>query len=144
MSSDLVAVSFPTASTGWAVSPTASCLESTNGGGRWIRQFDGNAPAGLVDFDARGELVDAERAASSEEGERFAAQGAEHPFLDVRFEERNDDFRRGRIGTDVADTEGGELGTWLHAVDNPESDFTFTRFAGWQATSTSSANKARR
>ena len=43
VSSDLVAVSFPSASTGWAVGHDGVVLHSTNAGGRWTRQLDGHS-----------------------------------------------------------------------------------------------------
>ena len=54
VSSDLVAVSFPSASTGWAVGHDGVVLHSTNAGGRWTRQLDGHrAGSVMVDYYSR-------------------------------------------------------------------------------------------
>ena len=123
VSSDLVAVSFPTASTGWAVGHDGVVLQSTNAGGRWIRQLDGiRAGSVMVDYYSRGAAADSQRAALLQEAERFAAQGAENPFLDVWFENETTGFVVGAFGLIMRTTDGGaNWEPWLHAVDNPKA-----------------------
>ena len=92
VSSDLVAVHFPSASAGWAVGHDGVVLHSADGGATWTRQFDGRAlGAVLVDYYTRAaagaSAADAKRAERLlAEARRFAEQGAENPFLDVWFE----------------------------------------------------------
>ena len=45
ISATLAAVSFPTATLGWAVGHSGIILHSTDGGSNWQLQFDGNAAA---------------------------------------------------------------------------------------------------
>jgi adhesin HecA-like repeat protein len=122
VSSDLVAVSFPNASTGWAVGHDGVVLRSTNAGGRWTRQLDGHrAGTVMVDYYSREAAADSQRAAVLQEAERFAAQGAENPFLDVWFENETTGFVVGAFGLILRTTDGGaNWAPWLHAVDNPK------------------------
>jgi adhesin HecA-like repeat protein len=122
VSSDLVAVSFPSASTGWAVGHDGVVLRSTNAGGRWTRQLDGHrAGTVMVDYYSREAAADSQRAAVLQEAERFAAQGAENPFLDVWFENETTGFVVGAFGLILRTTDGGaNWAPWLHAVDNPK------------------------
>jgi len=131
VSSDLVAVSFPTATTGWAVGHDGVVLRSTDAGATWTRQLDGKAAgAAMVEYYARAAAAlasdpksDPKRAeALLEEAKRFAAQGAENPFLDVWFENETSGLVVGAFGLILHTADGGA--TWeplLHAVDNPKS-----------------------
>ncbi len=117
VSSDLVAVHFPTPSDGWAVGHDGVVLRSADGGRTWSRQLDGRA---------LGELLVAAYTKSGDakwiaEGKRFAAQGAENPLLDAWF----DDARRGHVvgafGLVLRTDDGGR--SWeplLHAAENPK------------------------
>ena len=107
VSSDLVAVSFPSASTGWAVGHDGVVLRSD----RRRRHLD-TCSSTAAGRRADGRLLHArgrERARRPEarrgllqEAERFAAQGAENPFLDVWFENDNDRLRGRRLRPDPA------------------------------------------
>jgi photosystem II stability/assembly factor-like uncharacterized protein len=126
VSSDLVAVSFPTATTGWAVGHDGVVLKSTDAGATWTRQLDGNAAgAAMVDYYARGAAKDADPKrfeAAAEEAKRFAAQGSENPFLDVWFEDEKTGFVVGAFGLILRTADGGATWEpWLHAIDNPKS-----------------------
>lgn len=130
VSSDLVAVSFPTATTGWAVGHDGVVLKSTDAGATWTRQLDGKAAgAAMVDYYARGAARDADpkRAeAAAEEAKRFAAQGAENPFLDVWFEDEKSGFVVGAFGLILHTADGGSTWEpWLHAVDNPKAQHLY-------------------
>lgn len=128
LSADLVAVSFPTATTGWAVGHDGVVLRSTDAGATWTRQLDGNtAGAAMVDYytrEANGTLAsDPKRAAALlDEAKRFAAQGTENPFLDVWFENEKSGIAIGAFGLALRTDDGGA--TWepmLHALDNPKA-----------------------
>jgi photosystem II stability/assembly factor-like uncharacterized protein len=130
VSSDLVAVSFPTPTTGWAVGHDGVVLRSTDAGATWTRQLDGKAAgAAMVDYYARGAVKDADpkRAeAAAEEAKRFAAQGAENPFLDVWFENDKSGFVVGAFGLILRTADGGSTWEpWLHAVDNPKAQHLY-------------------
>ncbi|HEU0204742.1 MAG TPA: YCF48-related protein, partial [Burkholderiaceae bacterium] len=132
VSSDLVAVSFPSATRGWAVGHDGVVLRSTDAGTSWMRQLDGHrAGEILVDYYTRAanaaapksDAADPKRtAALLEEAKRFAAQGAENPFLDVWFADDSTGFVVGAFGLIFRTTDGGtSWEPWLHAVDNPKA-----------------------
>jgi len=117
VSSDLVAVCFPTAQQGWAVGHDGVVLHSTDGGRSWQRALDGRSV---------GELMVAHYGRSNDEkmlaeARRFASQGAENPFLDVWFENASTGYVVGAFGLILRTVDGGAH--WeplLHVVDNPK------------------------
>ena len=122
VSSDLVAVSFPSPSLGWAVGHDGVILHTNNAGASWSRQLDGHR-AGAMLLAAYPEVAAAkdERAAAlHDQAKRFAEQGAENPFLDVWFANEHDGYVIGAFGLILHTTDAGV--TWqpaLHEVDNP-------------------------
>jgi photosystem II stability/assembly factor-like uncharacterized protein len=128
VSSDLVAVSFPTAKAGWAVGHDGVVLHSTDAGATWSRQLDGRAVGALLvdhyTHAARSATAaDAKRAdALVAEAKRFAAQGADAPLLDVWFVNESTGYIVGAFGLILKTSDGGaRWEPWLHAVDNPKS-----------------------
>lgn len=124
LSSDLVAVSFPGAATGWAVGHDGVVLQSTDSGATWSRQLDGHkAGAAMVEhYNREAKGGDAAYAAALDEAKKFAAQGAENPFLDVWFDNEKSGIAVGAFGLAMRTTDGGA--TWeplLHAIDNPKA-----------------------
>jgi photosystem II stability/assembly factor-like uncharacterized protein len=88
VSSDLVAVSFPSPSMGWAVGHDGVILHTNNAGATWSRQLDGHRAGALLlaAYPEDASAKDAERAAAlHDQAKHFAEQGAENPFLDVWF-----------------------------------------------------------
>ena len=118
VSSDLLAVHFPTAELGWAVGHDGVILHSSDAGRTWQRQLDGR---GL------GDLLTAAYSQGGDqkwlgEAKRFAAQGAENPFLDVFFQDARNGHVVGAFGLVLRTADGGK--TWtplLHASDNPKA-----------------------
>ena len=123
VSSDLVAVTFPSASVGWAVGHDGVILHTNNAGATWSRQLDGHRAGALLleAYPENASAQDVERAAAlHDQAKRFAEQGAENPFLDVWFENERDGYAVGAFGLILHTTDAGV--TWqpfLHAVDNP-------------------------
>jgi photosystem II stability/assembly factor-like uncharacterized protein len=118
VSSDLVAVSFPTAANGWAVGHDAVVLASADGGRTWTRQLDGRAMGDVLVkyYTASG---DAKWLA---EAKRIAAQGAENPLLGVWFDDAQHGYVVGAFGLVLRTADGGK--TWeplLHVTDNPKA-----------------------
>ncbi len=94
VSSDLVAVQFPTAERGWAVGHDGVILASTDAGRRWTRQFDGRS---------------------------LGAQGAENPLLDVWFDDASNGFAVGAFGTLLRTADGGaHWASVADSADNPK------------------------
>ncbi len=123
LSSDLVAVSFPSAKSGWAVGHDGVILRSTDGGATWIRQLDGRkAGEAMVEFYGReAKPGDARYAAALDEAKKFAAQGAENPLLDVWFENETTGYAVGAFGLVMRTRDGSTWEPLLHAVDNPKA-----------------------
>ena len=117
VSADLVAVQFPTATAGWAVGHDGVVLHSADAGKTWARQLDGRS---------LGDVLVAHYTRSGDdkwlaEAKRFAAQGAENPFLDVWFDDARNGTIVGAFGLVLRTADGGT--TWeplLHATDNPK------------------------
>jgi len=131
VSSDLVAVSFPTASDGWAVGHDGVVLHSKDGGQSWTTQLDGRRLGQLMfEYYSRSAAAltdDPKRAALLiEEAKRFQAQGAENPFLDVWFRDANNGYIVGAFGLVFRTVDGGA--SWeplLHAVENPKGQHLY-------------------
>lgn len=118
VSSDLVAVSFPTPQHGWAVGHDGVVLHSSDAGATWTRQLDGRGLGALVlaHYKAQGDE------AWIAEAERFAAQGAENPFLDVWFADERTGFVVGAFNLILRTTDGGQSwAPWLDRSDNPQA-----------------------
>ncbi|HSC65836.1 MAG TPA: YCF48-related protein [Caldimonas sp.] len=118
VSADLVAVSFPTPESGWAVGHDGVVLHSADAGRTWTRQLDGRT---------LGDVLVAHYTKSGDdkwlaEAKRFAAQGAENPFLDVCFDDARNGIVVGAFGLALRTADGGA--TWaplMHAIDNPKA-----------------------
>jgi photosystem II stability/assembly factor-like uncharacterized protein len=127
VSSDLVAVSFPTPQKGWAVGHDGVVLHSVDAGATWVRQLDGrSAGQAMVAYytaeAAKGGLGSPEEAAKLvDEAKRFAGQGAENPFLDVWFENEHTGFVVGVFNLIFRTNDGGKTWEpWLHRSENPK------------------------
>ena len=118
VSADLAAVCFPDEQTGWAVGHDGVILKSTDSGKTWVRQLDGRGLGDvLVPYYTKS--GDTKWLA---EARRFAAQGAENPFLDVWFDDDRTGFVVGAFGLLLRTGDGGK--SWeplMHAADNPKS-----------------------
>ena len=138
VSSDLVAVTFPTPSHGWAVGHDGVVLHSADAGATWIRQLDGrSAGQAMVAYyaaeAAKGGSGDA--AKLLDEAKRFAEQGAENPFLDVWFEDERTGFVVGAFNLILRTADGGKTWEpWLHRTDNPKTLHLYCDpTGGWRA-----------
>lgn len=126
VTSDLVAVAFPTPEKGWAVGHDGVVLNSADGGATWSKQLDGRSAGQLMaTFYAaqadKGALGSPETAAALvEEAKRIGAQGSENPFLDVWFADENNGFIVGAFNLIFRTGDGGKTWEpWFHRTENP-------------------------
>jgi photosystem II stability/assembly factor-like uncharacterized protein len=127
VSSDLVAVNFPTPKSGWAVGHDGIVLHTIDGGESWSRQLDGRSAGKLLEtyyaaLGGQGKLGSQEDAMRLiDETKRLAAQGAENPFLDVWFTDENTGFIVGAFNQIFRTTDAGATWEpWFHRTDNPK------------------------
>jgi photosystem II stability/assembly factor-like uncharacterized protein len=149
VSTDLVALAFPSPSKGWAVGHGGVLLRSEDFGETWHRVFEGKAIAQLVleyyqarvspaaegateaeagpdalpDGEAAGPATAAEAALLQAQRQvEDAAMGAAPPLLDVHFQDENNGFIVGAFNQIIATRDGGV--SWqplFEQVDNPDS-----------------------
>lgn len=119
-SADLVAVHFPAARRGYACGHDGIVLGSRDGGQTWQRLLDGrSAGSAMAAYYTR--QADPAHDAAAKEAARFAAQGAENPWLDCWFADEQTGFVVGAFGQVLHTADGGASWTpWLHAIDNPK------------------------
>ena len=116
VSSDLLAVSFPSPQKGWAVGHDGVVLHSDDGGAHWTKQFDGRAAAQVM---ASHYGPGAESAEMMAEIQKFIDQGPDKPFLDVWFESETTGFIVGAFNLIFQTTDGGKSWTpWYDRIDN--------------------------
>jgi photosystem II stability/assembly factor-like uncharacterized protein len=121
VSSDLVAVSFPSPTHGWAVGQGGVVIHSSDGGATWTRQLDGKQAVeiALRHYEAQqgsnpaaGQFVEREK--------RLLEGGGTQPFLDVLFESETTGFVVGAFNRIFRTEDGGKTWTpWMDHTDNP-------------------------
>ena len=138
VSSDLLAVHFPTPQQGWAVGHDGVVLNSADGGATWNKQFDGRAAAQVMEshymgknscsgchrspeLPAAGKPGESEPSGMMEEIKRFSTQGPDKPFLDVWFENETTGYIVGAFSLIFRTNNGGK--SWMplyDRIDNPK------------------------
>lgn len=126
VSSDLVAVHFPSPLQGWAVGHDGVVLHSSDGGETWSLQFDGRqvGPIMLAYYQrlAAAQPEDQALAARVSEARRMTEEGADKPFLDVWFENDRVGYIVGAFNLIFRTDDGGRNWTpWLDRTDNPSA-----------------------
>ena len=124
VSSDLTALSFPSAAAGYAVGHDGVVLGTTDGGATWRKLLDGRAVNALV-------LAAMQRQAASgggdearkllDEARRNVELGPDKPFLDVWFADEREGFVVGAYNLILHTADGGRTwDSWFDATDNPK------------------------
>ena len=125
VSADLNAVSFPSATQGWAVGGDGVVLHSNDAGATWRKQLDGREIGALL-FKHYGALASAEPGNEQwpllvAEGERLMAQGADKPLLDVWFANERLGYVVGVFNLILRTEDGGQSWTpFQDRTDNPQ------------------------
>lgn len=120
VSSDLLSVHFPSPLKGWVVGHDGVVLNSIDGGATWTKQFDGFAAAKLLGkyYTEHSGIVDT---VMQDTFKRYAAEGADKPFLDVWFENESTGFIVGAFGLIFHTSDGGQnWEPWLSKVENSQ------------------------
>ena len=138
VSSDLLAVHFPTPQQGWAVGHDGIVLHSSDGGVSWIKQFDGRAAAQVMeshymsknscsschsspDLPVAAKPGEGEPPSLMEDLKRLSSQGPDKPFLDVWFENETTGYIVGAFNLIFRTNNGGKSWVPLYElVDNPK------------------------
>jgi photosystem II stability/assembly factor-like uncharacterized protein len=139
LSSDLLAVHFPSATQGWAVGHDGVVLHTTDAGRSWQIQLTGQGIATLLRaaytparVAALG-LSAAEANALQADAERLAAQGAENPLLAVWFADERTGFAVGAFNLIFKTADGGKTWEpWFHRTVNPQRLHFYAIAAGPQ------------
>ncbi len=143
VSSDLVAVNFPTPQMGWAVGHDGVVLHSANAGETWTKQFDGRAAAQVMAAHHKGwkncsschERMEVpkvgpkgtEDAGLMADLKSFTEQGPDKPFLDVWFENETTGFIVGAFNLIFRTVDGGK--TWEPWFDRTDNSKRFHLYA---------------
>jgi photosystem II stability/assembly factor-like uncharacterized protein len=121
--SDLLGLSFPTSSDGWAVGHDGVVLHTADGGRTWEKQFDGRmATTSLAEnYKKRIAAGDASLQPYLDQLALNYRQGASLPLLSVSFSDARRGMAVGPFGMAIATDDGGK--TWipiLDRIDNPQ------------------------
>ncbi|MES2320781.1 MAG: YCF48-related protein [Pseudomonadota bacterium] len=120
VSSDLLAVHFPSSLKGWAVGHDGVVLHSSDAGASWTRQFDGRAAATqlkahFAQLEGQG---DPNGKRLLDEMKLNYENGPEQALLDVWFSDDSNGFVAGSFGTLLATSDGGKSWqSWIEKVD---------------------------
>ena len=119
LSSDLVAVNFPTAMKGWAVGHDGVVLHSADGGLSWVKQLDGKRAAEAVVAYYQ-KLAEPDAARLQDEAQRLLQEGADKPLLDVLFVDEREGFVVGAFNLALHTKDGGK--TWEPLIDRTANE----------------------
>jgi photosystem II stability/assembly factor-like uncharacterized protein len=124
VSSDLLAVSFPTPLKGWAVGHEGVVLHTVDGGATWIKQLDGKAAAQrmLAYYNENPPKNLPANSGAPEQliatVQRYATEGPDKPFMDVFFENETNGFIVGAFNMVFHTSNGGtSWEPWFDRMD---------------------------
>ena len=123
VSTDLVAIDFPTDQQGWAVGHSGVVLHTSDGGLKWERQLDGRTlPDLLIAYYKPGAEAGDDRAQRElKEAQRYKKEGSSRPLFDVRFTDAVHGMVVGAYNLALRTEDGGR--TWIpvsELLENPQ------------------------
>lgn len=120
VSSDLVAVVFPSATQGWAVGHGGVVLHSSDGGATWTKQLDGRQAAEIAVryFEGRA-ASDGVAARLLAEEKSLVEAGGTQPFFGVYFENDTTGYIVGTFNRIFRTEDGGK--TWMPLMDRTDN-----------------------
>lgn len=121
--SDLLALTFPSATDGWAVGHDGVVLHTADAGRTWIRQLDGRSAATMLAAYYRQKIAAGETALQPflDQVTLNYRTGPSLPLLSVWFRDADHGIAVGPFGMAIATDDGGK--TWhpmLERFDNPQ------------------------
>jgi photosystem II stability/assembly factor-like uncharacterized protein len=132
VSSDLLAVSFPSPRHGWAVGHGGVVLHSADGGSSWVRQLEGRQASNLAVRYYESQLASHpqwERVLQREKA--LAADGGTQALLDVHFDSETTGFVVGTFNRIYRTEDAGKTWTpWMDRTDNPNELHFYTIRSG--------------
>lgn len=117
VSSDLVAVQFPSPSQGWAVGHDGVVLHSADHGQTWTRQLDGRQIGQIMLEHYQRQSAPDE--ASLADAQRMINEGADKPFLDLWFANDKTGYVVGAFNLIIRTDDGGQ--TWVPMMDRTDN-----------------------
>lgn len=124
VSTDLVAVSFPTETSGWAVGHGGVVLHTSDGGLTWTKQMSGrvSSSVALRYYEQQVQPSDAKLANVLKQERLLASDSGSPSFLDVCFESDKVGFVVGTFNRIFRTEDGGKTWEpWMDRTENPES-----------------------
>lgn len=122
VSSDLTAVTFATATSGWAVGHDGVVLHSEDGGQTWKKQLDGRDIAAMLVpyYQKREQAGDPAAAEILDEMTELASEPPAFPLMDVWFRNEREGFVVGAFNLILHTRDAGVTWQpWMERTDNP-------------------------
>lgn len=131
VSTDLVALSFPSAKQGWAVGHGGVVLHTADAGATWVKQLDGRQSAeSAIRYLESKAASDPAAQKLVEREKRLAGDGGTQPLMAVHFESETTGYVAGTFNRLFRTDDGGKTWTpWMDRVDNP-NELHFYAIAG--------------
>lgn len=120
VSSDLVAVHFPSPQKGWAVGHDGVVLHTVDAGATWTKQLDGRAAVGILSgYYAAHPPTGPDAVRAMKDIRQTIEAGANKPFLDVWFETDSSGYIVGAFNLIFHTADGGK--SWEPLLDRSEN-----------------------
>jgi photosystem II stability/assembly factor-like uncharacterized protein len=121
VSTDLVAVAFPSPAHGWAVGHDGVVLSTEDGGRTWQRRLDGRQAWQIAETYYEGLAAKGDETGARELKylKKVADQGPAWPFLDVWFRNDSEGYLVGTFGMIMRTTDGGSH--WTPLMERTEN-----------------------